>query len=177
MTYGTRSYDPDDLMTVKTALSGPQTPNQGSRRSFGRMLRYLGAADAATLTAMQASMEDILVSEPVIEYCVSLVHATRASTQVHAGASPRGVEALVKLARARSSLEGRSYVTPDDVKAVAIPALAHRIMLLPELWVRGVDTASVVQDCLASVPTPPTLPSEGALHSEPLTSPEGGRAS
>ena len=133
--------------------------------------------DAATLTAMQASMEDVLVSEPVIEYCVSLVHATRASTQVHAGASPRGVEALVKLARARASLERRSYVTPDDVKAVAVPALAHRIVLLPELWVRGVDTASVVQDCLASVPTPPTLPPEGALQREPQTFPEGGSAS
>ena len=133
--------------------------------------------DAATLTAMQASVEDVLVSEPVIEYCVSLVHATRASTQVHAGASPRGVEALVKLARARASLEGRSYVTPDDVKAVAVPALAHRIVLLPELWVRGVDTASVVQDCLASVPTPPTLPPEGALQREPQTFPEGGSVS
>ena len=133
--------------------------------------------DAATLTAMQASMEDVLVSEPVIEYCVSLVHATRASTQVHAGASPRGVEALVKLSRTRASLEGRSYVTPDDVKAVAVPALAHRIVLLPELWVRGVDTASVVQDCLASVPTPPTLPPEGALQREPQTSAEGDAAS
>lgn len=133
--------------------------------------------NVATLTAMQASMEDVLVSEPVIEYCVSLVHATRASTQAHAGASPRGVEALVKLARARASLEGRNYVTPDDVKAVAVPALAHRIMLLPELWVRGIDTASVVQDCLASVPTPPTLPPEGALPREPLTSAEDDSAS
>ncbi len=133
--------------------------------------------DAATLTAMQTSIEDVLVSEPVIEYCVSLVHATRASTQVHAGASPRGVEALVKLGRARASLEGRSYVTPDDVKAVAVPALAHRIVLLPELWVRGVDTASVVQDCLASVPTPPTLPPEGALQHEPLASADGDSSS
>ncbi len=133
--------------------------------------------DAVTLTAMQASMEDVLVSEPVIEYCVSLVHATRANTQVHAGASPRGVEALVKLARARASFEERSYVTPDDVKAVAVPALAHRIVLLPELWVRGVDTASVVQDCLASVPTPPTLPPEGALQHEPLASADGDSSS
>jgi MoxR-like ATPase len=133
--------------------------------------------DADTLTAMQASMEDVLVSEPVIEYCVSLVHATRASAQVHAGASPRGVEALVKLARARASLEGRHYVTPDDVKAVAVPALAHRIMLRPELWVRGIDTVSVVQDCLESVPTPPTLPPERALQRRPLPSAEGDSGS
>jgi len=114
--------------------------------------------DTATMLALQASMEDVLVSESVIRYCVLLVHATRSSTQVHVGASPRGVEALVKLARSRAALEGRSYVTPDDVKAVAVPALAHRIVLLPELWVRGTDTESVVEACLASVPTPPTLP-------------------
>lgn len=115
-------------------------------------------ADAAEVLTLQASMEDVLVTESVIGYCVALVHATRASTQVHAGASPRGVEALVKLARAKAGIDGRSYVTPDDVKAVAVPALAHRIVLLPELWVRGADTASVVEECLATVPTPPTMP-------------------
>jgi len=117
--------------------------------------------DAATVLAMQAALEDVLVTEPIIGYCVALVHATRASTQVHAGASPRGVEALVKLARARAGLDGRNYVTPDDVKAVAVPALAHRIVLLPELWVRGAESASVVEECLASVPTPPTVPPGG----------------
>ncbi len=123
--------------------------------------------DTETVLALQASLEDVLVSEPVIDYCVSLVHATRASTQVHVGASPRGVEAMVKLSRARAGLGGRRYVTPDDVKAVAVPALAHRIVLLPELWVRGTDAASVVDECLASVPTPPTLPPS-------LPSTEGG---
>ena len=115
-------------------------------------------ADEATVLAMQLSLEDVLVSEPVIEYCVALVHATRSNARVHAGASPRGVEALVKLSRALAALGGRTYVTPDDVKAVAVPALTHRIVLLPELWVRGVDAADVIRDCLASVPTPPTLP-------------------
>jgi len=115
-------------------------------------------ADVATILALQASMEDVFVSEAIIGYCVALVHATRASTQVHAGASPRGVEALVKLARARAGLDGRSYVSPDDVKAIAVPALAHRIMLLPELWVRGADPAAIVEECLALVPTPTTLP-------------------
>ena len=114
--------------------------------------------DTATILAVQASMEDVFVSESVIAYCVSLVHATRRSTQVQAGASPRGVGALVKLARTRAGLEGRDYVGPDDVKAIAVPALAHRIVVLPELWVRGVDSSSVVEQCLATVPTPPTLP-------------------
>ncbi len=136
--------------------------------------------DTATVLALQASMEDVFVSESVIGYCVSLVHATRSSTQVQAGASPRGVEALVKLARARAGLDGRSYVSPDDVKAVAVPALAHRIMLLPELWVRGVDSASVIDACLGSVPTPPTLPSSdghsktGPRADQPAGAEEGG---
>ena len=115
--------------------------------------------DTATVLDLQTATEDIVVSEPIIEYCVSLVHATRTSTKVSAGASPRGVEALVKLSRARALIDGRDYVTPDDVKAVAVPGLSHRIVLRPELWVRGGDTRSVVTDVLASVPTPPTLPS------------------
>lgn len=91
---------------------------------------------------------------------MALVHATRQDSQVHAGASPRGVDAVIKLARARALLSRRDYVTPDDVKAVAGPALAHRIVLRPELWVRGIDTASVVERCLDNVPTPTTLPTE-----------------
>jgi MoxR-like ATPase len=114
--------------------------------------------DQATVLAMQAALEDVVVSDAVIDYCVALVHATRHGGQVHAGASPRGVEALVKLGRARAVLDRRSYVTPDDVKAVAVPALAHRIVLRPELWVRGIDAESVVAEMLTTVPTPQTLP-------------------
>jgi MoxR-like ATPase len=102
-----------------------------------------------------------MVDESVIKYCVDLVHATRSSPQVHAGASPRGVEALVKLSRSLAVLDGRGYVTPDDVKTAALPALTHRIVLRPELWVRGVEPVSVVEDCLSTVPTPPTLPRSG----------------
>ena len=114
--------------------------------------------DAPTVLAMQQALEDVVVARPVIDYCVALVHATRSNPRAHAGASPRGVEALVKLSRAIAALDSRTYVTPDDVKAVAVPALAHRIVLQPEQWVRGVNADSVVEDCLSSVPTPPTLP-------------------
>lgn len=115
-------------------------------------------ADETTIRSLQVAMEDIVVSDPVIEYCVDLVHATRSVGQVHAGASPRGVEALVKLSRARAGIDGRSFVTPDDVKAIAVPALGHRIVLRPELWVRGVSADSVIEEILGSVPTPSTLP-------------------
>ena len=70
------------------------------------------------------------------------------------GSSPRGTLALMKLARVGAMLDGRDFVVPDDVKAVAVPALAHRIALRPELWVRHVMAEDVVRECLAAVPVP-----------------------
>jgi MoxR-like ATPase len=114
--------------------------------------------DRATVVRLQATMETVKVADSVIEYAVALVHATRDDPQVHAGASPRGVEAMVKLARVRAVYAGRDYVIPDDVKRVATPSLAHRVVLKPELWVRGIEPDSVIERCLALVPTPPTAP-------------------
>ena len=81
-------------------------------------------------------------------------HATRASQSIAVGASPRGSLALMKLARCRAALAGRDFVVPDDVKAVAPAALAHRLVLRPELWVRRVSAEDVVSELLADVPTP-----------------------
>jgi MoxR-like ATPase len=107
------------------------------------------------LLAMQAALEDVFVSEAVERYIVALVRATRADGRVALGASPRGALALLKLSRAQAALRRRDFVTPDDVKAMAIPALAHRLVLRPELWVSTVTTAEVMADLLARVPTPP----------------------
>jgi MoxR-like ATPase len=85
---------------------------------------------------------------------VQLAAATRTHQQVLVGASPRGSLALLLLARAYALVDGRDFVTPEDVKAVAVPALAHRITLQPELWLRGVSAADVVQTMLDTVPTP-----------------------
>jgi len=154
-----------DRFLVKTSIGYPSAEDDAEiiKRRIGRGTDSV-VLDAVTnegeVRRLVAAMEQILVSDSVIDYCVALVHATRTAGQVHAGASPRGVEALVKLARARAALAARSYVTPDDVKAIAIPALAHRIVLRPELWVRGVDTESVVAEILTAVPTPPTLPQD-----------------
>jgi MoxR-like ATPase len=154
-----------DRFLLRTSIGYPTETDDVEiiRRRLERrtdVVRLDEVANADVILDMQQSLEDVLVATPVIEYCVDLVHATRSSPQVHAGASPRGVEALVKLSRSVAALDGRSYATPDDVKAVAVPALAHRIVLLPEQWVRGVDAVSVVEGCLSSVPTPPTLPPE-----------------
>jgi len=110
--------------------------------------------DRETLLEMQRAIEQVHVAESVREYCVELVIGTRESQSSAVGASPRGSLALLKLARCKAALAGRDYVVPDDVKAVAVPALAHRLVLRPELWVQRVTAEDVVRDVLASVPTP-----------------------
>ena len=104
--------------------------------------------------ALQAAVEEVHVDPAVEGYMVDIVAATRAHNQVEIGASPRGSLALLKASRARAALAGRDFVTPDDVKAVALPALAHRLLLKPDPWIRGVRTTSVVTDVLAQVPVP-----------------------
>ena len=119
--------------------------------------------DAATLSAMQAGVELVHVADSVTRYVVAIVEATRASGRLQVGASPRGTLALMKLSRARAVMDGRDYVVPDDVKSVAVPALAHRLILRPELWVQRVRAEQVVEECLDSVPAPSAEESAPAL--------------
>jgi MoxR-like ATPase len=110
--------------------------------------------DRDTLLAMQLACEDVFVSESVGLYMVDIVAATRNAPSIQVGASPRGSLALLKLSRCRAALDGRDYVTPDDVKAIAVPALAHRLTLRPELWVQRISAEDVVRERLATVATP-----------------------
>jgi MoxR-like ATPase len=110
--------------------------------------------DREALLDMQRACEDVYVSEPVGLYMVDIVTATRDSQSIQVGASPRGSLALLKLSRCRAALDGRDYVTPDDVKSVAVPALAHRLTLRPELWVQRISAEDVVRERLGTVPTP-----------------------
>ncbi len=111
--------------------------------------------DTAELREMQRALEDVYVAESLGYYIVDVVRATRDAASVQVGASPRGTLAILKLARARAALDGRDFVVPDDVKAVAGPALAHRLSLRPELWVQQVRAEDVVAERLETVPTPP----------------------
>ena len=111
--------------------------------------------DGPTLRGMQQALEEVHVSESVGFYVVDVVRATRNSSSVEVGASPRGTLAILKLARAKAALAGRDFVTPDDVKAVAVHALAHRLSLKPELWVQRIRAEDVVRERLETVPTPP----------------------
>ena len=110
--------------------------------------------DGQTLLALQAAIEDVHVSDAVGTYIVDLVTSTRTSTSTTVGASPRGSLAVLKLARCKAALAGRDFVTPEDVKAVAVPGLAHRLMLKPELWVQQLAAEDIVRELLETVPTP-----------------------
>jgi len=108
--------------------------------------------------AMRAALESVEVGDDLVAYIISLINATRTHAQIQVGASPRGGLALVQLARGRAVLDGRDYVTPEDVKSVAVPALAHRITLRPELWVRRINADDVIAAIVSSVATPRTVP-------------------
>jgi MoxR-like ATPase len=112
--------------------------------------------DLHDLLAMRESVEQVTVHEDVLHYVVSLAGATRQHPQVAVGASPRAELDLVQLARARALLLGRDYVIPEDVKALAVASVAHRITLRPEMWVRKIQGADIVQELLRRLPVPRT---------------------
>jgi len=122
------------------------------RREEAQQLRSV--VDVSTLLAMQAAVETVVVDDDVSRYCVDLVAATRNHPQVQIGASPRGALALLLCSRAYAVIAGRDYVTPEDVKAVALSVLPHRITVKPELWLTKASGTSVTEEVLASVPTP-----------------------
>ena len=111
-------------------------------------------ADATRLRAAQLAVENVEVEESVGRYCVALAAATREHEAVAVGASPRGSLALVTAARGLAVVRGRDYVTPEDVKHVAVAALAHRLSIRPELWMSSISGREVVAQVLASTPVP-----------------------
>ena len=135
------------------------------QRRVDRAREYV-QLDAVTspegVLAMRQSLEQVEITPDLLEYVVAIVTATRRDAQVQVGASPRGGLALVQLARGQALLSRRDYVIPDDIKQVAVSALAHRVTLRPELWVRQVSADEVVARLLAAVPTPKTDPAARA---------------
>jgi MoxR-like ATPase len=148
-----------DRFLLRTTIGYP-TPDDEWKILERRLARRTDEVELSAVVgvedilAMQQAVETVHMSPSVGRYVVDLVAATRASAKVQVGASPRGSLAVMKLARARAALAGRDYVTPDDVKAVALPALAHRVVLRTELWVRRVTSEEVLAELIAEVPTP-----------------------
>jgi MoxR-like ATPase len=96
----------------------------------------------------------VFVEESLHRYVVTLLRQTRSDQRLYLGASPRAGIALLRVAKARALSEGRDYVTPDDVKAVGVPVLAHRLILAPEARSAGLGAAELVTDALARTPVP-----------------------
>ncbi|WP_349864658.1 MoxR family ATPase [Leifsonia sp. WHRI 6310E] len=115
------------------------------------------ATDADTLLAMQAGVEQVDVDPDIVAYCVSLAAATRRHRSVEVGASPRGSQGLLLVARALAVLAGRDFVLPDDVKRVAVAVLAHRLTLTVAAWTSGVSPQDVVAEVVGAVPGPPAV--------------------
>ncbi|MCK2027634.1 MoxR family ATPase [Microbacterium sp. SSW1-47] len=138
---------PDDETRIIVDRVRRQTPD----------VRVPAVVDTEGLLALQAAVERINVDQDVVRYAVDLTRATREAVNVSVGASPRGSQALVLLARGVAALEGRSYVRPDDVKRVAVPVLAHRLTLTPQAWAQGVDPGGVVAAAVERTPVPPTV--------------------
>jgi MoxR-like ATPase len=113
--------------------------------------------DADQLLAMQAGVERVHVDPDILNYCVRLAAATRSDAAVEVGASPRGSQGLMLMARAVAVIAGRDYVTPDDVKRIAVPVLAHRLTLTPAAWAAGTDPARVIEAIVSKVAVPPTV--------------------
>ncbi len=148
-----------DRFILRTTIGLPERDDEIEivRRRLGRGTDEV-ALDAiladGEFHSVQQSIERVQVDEAITGYVVDLIRATRAAPELVVGASPRGSLAVVKLARARAVIAGRDFVTPDDVKQVALPALAHRVVLSPEAWARRTDPIVVVENAIRSVPAP-----------------------
>jgi MoxR-like ATPase len=109
-------------------------------------------ASVDDLRALQQGVREIYVDSTITDYIVRLINATRTHPDVYLGASPRGSLALYRAGQAYAALHGRDYVIPDDIKALAVPALAHRLIIKTAATVRDIDAAVLVRELLESVP-------------------------
>jgi MoxR-like ATPase len=150
-----------DRFLLKLAVNVPERADEIAvlqRHASGFDPRDLSAlrpvAGPAELAAGRAAVATVAVTPEVLGYIVDVARATRSAPSVRLGVSPRGATALLASARAWAWLSGRDYVTPDDVKALARPALRHRVQLRPEAELEGVTVDAVLDGVLATVPVP-----------------------
>lgn len=151
-----------DRFMVRLAVGYPS--REGERDVLARRIaRRQEAAPVSqvigsgTVLAMQAGVEALPADPDVVAYCVDLSAATRSHPALEVGASPRGSQNLILLARAVAALDGRDFVLPEDVKRVAVPVLAHRLTLTATAWASGQRPESVVAELLSSVAGPTTV--------------------
>ena len=147
------------LVRIHLGYPPPQAEAEMLRRRVARAAAdptVPPVLDADGLLALQAAVERVDVDADIMGYCVNLATASRRHPSVEAGVSPRGTQALLLLSRAWAILDGRGFVVPEDVKAVAVAALGHRLVLTLKSYADAVNGEDVVRQLLATVPTPPT---------------------
>jgi MoxR-like ATPase len=145
------------LLRISFGYPEPDEEWEVLTRRLGRQredLELKPVVDAATLREMRRAVETVTVEDSVSRYCVTLAAATRSRPELQIGASPRGSLALVLTARALAVLRGRDFVVPEDVKAVGVAALGHRLSLRPESWMQRVSVDDVARAVLDEVPVP-----------------------
>ena len=126
----------------------------GTGNTMARALPVQPVADLGAIMAARQVARDVRASDPVLDYVVDLVRATRERPQLLFGASPRAAAMLAGASRAYAALQGRDFVLPDDVKALAVPALRHRVGLAPGAEIDGLTTETVIRQILELVPAP-----------------------
>jgi MoxR-like ATPase len=148
-----------DRFLIRTRLGYPQREHEHEllvrrlkRGADDVALRAI--TDANGFVAMQRAMERVHIDPAMLPYIIDIIAATRSEHDLDVGASPRGSLALLKLSRSRAVLAGRDYVTPDDVRDIAVPALAHRVVLSSEAWARRVSAEDIVRRAIDRVPAP-----------------------
>jgi MoxR-like ATPase len=147
-----------DRFTMRIAIGYPPLAEEAAMLREQTSAPPLETLDAVTtaeaVSGVIAEARDIYVEESVNRYVVALLRHTRADSRLYLGASPRAGVALLRVAKARALAEGRDYVQPDDVKAVAVPVLAHRLIVAPEARATGVSNEDLVREALAKTPVP-----------------------
>jgi MoxR-like ATPase len=121
-----------------------------------------GVITADELRAMQRGIEAIDIDDDIALYCVDLANATREHGAVAVGSSPRGAQGLMLVGRALAAMAGRDYVTPEDIKRIAVPVLAHRLSLTPQAWANGTDAAAIVLELAEEIAGPPVVGARNA---------------
>ena len=141
----------DDLVTIL-----------GLRKSPEDELRdVVKVSEPSEVLALQAELEELYVDENMKRYIIQVASQTTAFPGVDAGISPRGMIHLYRLCKAKAACSGRDFVTPDNVKALAVPALAHRLVLSTDYELRGLNQEAIVQEILTNTPVPKVTGSEG----------------
>ncbi len=148
-----------DRFMMKISVGYPAKDDEASvlRRRRERKIESFEispAIDRETLLTIQRETEEVHVSPEIEQYIVDVVRATRMHRSVEIGASPRGSLSLMRLSMAGACVRGRDFVTPDDVKEYAVNALAHRLILKPDPWLRGVKSEQIVSELLEQVNVP-----------------------